>query len=360
MHEQFPEGRADQPIPEIYLEEDELRSASRYKNVPPRPGNPHPYICLIVARNTGGPSMGDPDGTNTDAFDNRMSLNGFHYGQDGVAPNCYLWERIADPFPWQAGPPPAPPPLLANIVQATVTPPAPFLPPDLIIVTGSQIARAVVERTSTIPVILATDDGSCVQAGLAASLANPGGNVTGMTSRCSFLTGDRLTHLANRWGGAANISPLGILWNPDVLDKQTDWDDLEPVAVSLGVALLNNRADPRGQIRQIGDVVPAVNQLKADGAAAIMTFSDALTFRTRNQIIARLNAAPALTRASFETSRFLGGGHAGFQSYGPRMQWLYAGAADYVLSLWDWTTMGVVPPPVPAINTVPPYLKNNP
>jgi putative ABC transport system substrate-binding protein len=65
------------------------------------------------------------------------------------------------------------------------------LKPDVIVVSSTSFSRALKEATSTIPIVVATA-GDLVGTGLVASLARPGGNVTGLTDISSDLSGKRL------------------------------------------------------------------------------------------------------------------------------------------------------------------------
>ena len=62
---------------------------------------------------------------------------------------------------------------------------------DVIVTGGSTDTRAAKEATSTIPVVM-TNDGDPVGTGIVASLARPGGNITGLTTLSAELSGKRL------------------------------------------------------------------------------------------------------------------------------------------------------------------------
>ncbi|HEY1269699.1 MAG TPA: ABC transporter substrate-binding protein [Candidatus Binatia bacterium] len=65
------------------------------------------------------------------------------------------------------------------------------LKPDLILTAGSQATRAAKQATSTIPIVM-TNDPDPVGSGFVASLARPGGNITGLSTLAPELTGKRL------------------------------------------------------------------------------------------------------------------------------------------------------------------------
>jgi putative tryptophan/tyrosine transport system substrate-binding protein len=84
------------------------------------------------------------------------------------------------------------------------------LPVDLFVVPSVTVARIVREATTTVPIVLAGTGDDPVEAGLAASYARPGGNVTGVTNLGTALNGKRLQLLkeAVPW-----ISRVAILWD---------------------------------------------------------------------------------------------------------------------------------------------------
>src|SRR5262250_1125212 len=82
---------------------------------------------------------------------------------------------------------------------------------DLIVVGGgSGLARAAKETTKTIPIVM-TGGSDPVGAGLVASLARPGGNITGLTAIAAELAGKRLELLKET---LPKLTRVGVLWNP--------------------------------------------------------------------------------------------------------------------------------------------------
>src|SRR5881397_1064935 len=84
------------------------------------------------------------------------------------------------------------------------------LKPDVIVTTGTPGALAAMQATKTIPIVMASA-GDPVGAGLVASLARPGGNVTGFTILGPELEGKRLELLK---GAIPSLSRVAVLWNP--------------------------------------------------------------------------------------------------------------------------------------------------
>src|SRR5262249_47035007 len=115
-----------------------------------------------------------------------------------------------------------------------------------IVTTGSTLTSAIQKATAVLqaqqeiarrtPIIMTTDDGDCAGAGLVQSLGRPGTNVTGLTSRFSYVSGTRLELLAELCDG---LQRVGIVWNPDVADKHLDWQQLHIANARLAVQLLS-------------------------------------------------------------------------------------------------------------------------
>lgn len=82
---------------------------------------------------------------------------------------------------------------------------------DVIVAAGDTAIHAARRATDTIPIVMVAA-GDPVKSGLAASLARPGGNVTGMTFLTSELAGKRLELLKE---AVPTASRIAVLWNPE-------------------------------------------------------------------------------------------------------------------------------------------------
>src|SRR5213594_849675 len=103
-----------------------------------------------------------------------------------------------------------------------------------VIVASTDVAIAAVKReTQTIPIVMATSSDP-VGTGLVASLARPGGNVTGLSIISPDLSGKRLELLREVVPG---LSRVAFLWNPDVRGNLLDYKETEGAASSLRVQL---------------------------------------------------------------------------------------------------------------------------
>ncbi len=88
--------------------------------------------------------------------------------------------------------------------------------PNMIFALGGDVAPFVRTATSTIPIVVVVSNDP-VQAGLVATLARPGGNLTGVTFVSSHLAAKRMQLLTEI---APAISRVGVLWNPDHIDPE--------------------------------------------------------------------------------------------------------------------------------------------
>jgi putative ABC transport system substrate-binding protein len=138
---------------------------------------------------------------------------GWHEGQ-----NLVIERRYAE------GKPDRLPDLAAELVGLKV---------DLIIAIGSIVLRVAQHATSTIPIVMAAI-GDPVRAGFVASLARPGGNITGVSDLISDLTAKRLELLKEAVPGVSRVAVLADPANPN-----TPWmvSEVERTARALGVQL---------------------------------------------------------------------------------------------------------------------------
>jgi putative tryptophan/tyrosine transport system substrate-binding protein len=186
---------------------------------------------------------------------------------------------------------------------------------DVIIATGTLAPLAAKQATSTIPIVM-TAAGDPLGTGLIASLARPGGNVTGLSLMAPDLGGKRLELLKEIFPG---LSQAGVVWNAAnpysaVLFKQT-----ETAAQTIGIRLHSI------EVRAPDDFNRAFEAAKPDLGALIIV-EDPLTVNYRKRIadFAAANGLPAI----YGLREFVGAG--GLMSYGASLPDLYRRAARYV------------------------------
>jgi len=105
--------------------------------------------------------------------------------------------------------------------------------PDVLVGVTTNAAIAVKEAAGTVPVVFmgVTDP---VSAGLVASLANPGGNVTGVTNMAAILTGKRLEYLK---AAVPGVTRVAVLWDPKAPGSVPQWEESKEHAKALGLTL---------------------------------------------------------------------------------------------------------------------------
>jgi putative ABC transport system substrate-binding protein len=113
--------------------------------------------------------------------------------------------------------------------------------PDVIATAGTQATRAVQQVTSSIPIVMTGSDP--VGTRLVASLAHPGGNITGFSMFSPELSGKRMEILRNVIG---EVRSLAILWNPDDPPAAIALKETRDAAHAMGLQLMEV-APNRGQ-----------------------------------------------------------------------------------------------------------------
>jgi putative ABC transport system substrate-binding protein len=108
------------------------------------------------------------------------------------------------------------------------------LPVDVIVTFGSEATQAAKQASTTIPIVMA-GIGDPVRAGFVASLAHPGGNITGNTVQGPELAAKRLQLLKL---AVPTVSRVAFLWNPDNPSHAVYLDEWKATAPALGVEML--------------------------------------------------------------------------------------------------------------------------
>ncbi|MEO6363618.1 MAG: ABC transporter substrate-binding protein [Caldimonas sp.] len=197
--------------------------------------------------------------------------------------------------------------LAAELVRARV---------DLIVAAGDASIRAARAASSEIPIVMA-NSGDAVAAGFVASLARPGGNVTGMTAINPELGAKRLQVLKEVLPRAERIA---MLWNPGDATHALELDAALHAAPALGLTL-----QPI-EFRR-GDAIDEVfaRALRARAEALVM-FNDSTLFESRARIVAL--AASHRLPAMYEASEWADAG--GLMAYGVTHADLFRRSAIFV------------------------------
>ena len=186
---------------------------------------------------------------------------------------------------------------------------------DIIIAPGVIVADAVKQATASIPVVAVTADP--VGSGLVASLARPGGNITGF----SFIVtefGGKWVQLLHELG--THATRVAMLWNPLNAASPDLFQAVRQASSSLGLTLLSDEA---GQPEDLPKALDAIAEQKPD---AMIIDTDALILSHRQSILA-FAAAHGLP-AMYGLREFVDEG--GLISYGPSPFDIWRRVAGYV------------------------------
>jgi len=146
---------------------------------------------------------------------------------------------------------------------------------DIVVVTTTPAAQAAKNATRTIPIVMHSL-GDPVATGLVASLARPGGNVTGTTLLASGLAAKRLALLKEIVPRLSRVLVLSYLVDPIAAPQVKE---LESAAHSLGVKLLVR------DIRTADDLPAAFAAGGKDGAQGVLTTAESIFVVQRNRVV---------------------------------------------------------------------------
>jgi ABC-type uncharacterized transport system substrate-binding protein len=187
---------------------------------------------------------------------------------------------------------------------------------DVIVTTGTPGALAAQQATSVIPVVMTTV-ADPVGSGLVASLARPGGNITGLSLQQADLAGKRLELLREVIPALRRLAILANVSNPNAVPEM---GQVQAAARTLGLEVAVF------EIRRAEDIAPAFEALIKDRSEALYVVGDALL--TTNRIRINTLALGARLPTSCATREFVEVG--GLMSYGPNFPDLFRRSADYV------------------------------
>ena len=190
------------------------------------------------------------------------------------------------------------------------------LPVDVIVVFGTPAARAAKGATTSIPIV-AISIGDPVRAGLVASIARPGANITGNTILGPNIAAKRLQILKEVLPSAVRIA---FLWNPDNASNTATLEELQIAGPELGLTLLSVSA------RSAAELDPALLDLLRKNPDAFMMANDPLHQLLIERIIGFL--AEHKLPGMFQIRENVAAG--GLMSYGPSLSDLFRRGAGYV------------------------------
>jgi putative ABC transport system substrate-binding protein len=197
-----------------------------------------------------------------------------------------------------------------------------------VIVTAGSAFLAIKQATSVIPIVFAIADDP-VEAGFVASLARPGGNITGLSIQRGDTLGKRLELLREVLPGLRRLAILANVGDPNTV---REIGEVEAAARTFGFEVA------KLEIRRAEDIAPAFEALKG-GADALYVCGDPLV-NTNRVRINTLALAARLPTMHFVKVYVEAGG---LMSYGPNFADLFRRSADYV----DKILRGVKPGDIP-------------
>jgi putative ABC transport system substrate-binding protein len=212
------------------------------------------------------------------------------------------------------------PQLAAELVRAKV---------DAIVATAPGVVAAARKATSTIPIVMVYGPDP-VAAGLVASLASPGGNITGLTSLSDVLSVKQLGILQEI---VPAISHVGLLWNPTNPWHAAAVQRIGVVAQGLGLRVQSVRVTGPDEFDA------AVAAVARNRAGAILTLPDPMTLTHRAKLanlamkyrLPTMNGLAAYTEAG------------GLVSYWPASVEMFRRAAGYVDKIFKGSQPGDLP-----------------
>ena len=200
------------------------------------------------------------------------------------------------------------PALAAELVRLNV---------DVIVTRGDGEVRAAKQATSTIPIVMAPS-GDPVRAGYVASLARPGGNVTGLSWASPDLSAKLLEVLKDT---VPNLSRVAVLWNAANPMKVLDFNETQRAAQTLGLTVysieMKAPSDLEAALAAITRTRPDALLMLVDDVLALGMYPRIADFAVKQRlpsIIGELRYAAA----------------GGLMAYGPSVVDMVRGAASYV------------------------------
>ena len=188
---------------------------------------------------------------------------------------------------------------------------------DLIVTSTDQAIAAVKQQTQTIPIVMANSTDPVVT-GFVASLARPGGNITGNSAMSPELSAKRLELLRQV---VPRLSRIAILLDPAIQGALLDYRETESAARSLGLHLQSV------EVSRAGDLERAFStMIRGRVEALLVPAVSPVMYSNRNEVarLAQQNRLPSM----FGTRDYAEAG--GLMAYGPSATDQWRRAATYV------------------------------
>ncbi|HUQ73648.1 MAG TPA: ABC transporter substrate-binding protein [Burkholderiales bacterium] len=188
---------------------------------------------------------------------------------------------------------------------------------DLLVASSSPSYLAAHKATRTIPIVMPVCSDP-VGDGIVASLAHPGGNITGLSLMAPELGAKRLQFLRQVLPRPSRN--VGVMWNPAYTGMSARFREAQAAAPAVGMDLRSMEVRNLREMEMLFDVV---SREPPDG---LLLLADPLTMSLRARVVefAREKRLPAI----YETREFVDAG--GLMSYGPNVNSQHRRAAYYV------------------------------
>ena len=186
---------------------------------------------------------------------------------------------------------------------------------DVILTYATPSSIAAQKATAVIPIVFAAA-GDPVGTGLVASLARPGGNITGLSIQQTDLASKRLEILRELLPG---LRTLAILVDTGAPNAALESGEVQTAAHTLGFDMVTSK------VRRVEDIAPAFDALKGRAEALYVCSSPLLT---TNRIRVNNLALGMRLPTMYGFRDYIEAG--GLVSYGPNLPSLFRRAADYV------------------------------
>jgi putative tryptophan/tyrosine transport system substrate-binding protein len=188
---------------------------------------------------------------------------------------------------------------------------------DVIVAATSPAVAAARQATRTIPIVMPLSSDP-VGDGLVASLARPGGNITGLSVMSPELGEKRVQLLREMFPGASHA--VAVLWNPAYVGMRARFEQAKSVAPTVGLTVRSV------EVRDTGDLALAFESIIHEHPDALLLLVDPFTLSQRARIVEF--AAKERLPAIYEARDFVDAG--GLMSYGPLSIDLFRRTATYV------------------------------
>jgi putative ABC transport system substrate-binding protein len=199
---------------------------------------------------------------------------------------------------------------------------------DVIVTYATPPAIAAKKATAVIPIVIA-GAGDFVGTGLVASLARPGGNVTGLSSQTPDVAGKRIETLREILPGLRTVAILANIGNPA---SMLEMGEAHAAARTLGLDVVTS------EIGRAEDIAPVFEALKGH-ADALYVCPDPLL--NTHRIRVNTSALGAKLPTTYGFREYVEAG--GLMSYGPNFPDLFRRAADYVDKILRGAKPGDIP-----------------